>query len=155
MPKPTTKTQSKLREPIVIDGDNPHYEFFCSADRYKETIQFLMLLGHGEMLDNLQEKLVAMSKATETSSKKSSFTLKVLCLPDVGARRQLKYEIKTSIPEEDTSDTTAWVTPQHQFVQSDPRQLEMDLKVVGQITREIKDAGATVRVIKDAAGSGS
>lgn len=127
-------------EPLIIQPDNPHFTFYANADRYKETIQFLILCGHGEMLDNLAETVKEMSRATEHSAKKSSFTLKVELSPDVGSRRTLTYDIKSKIPKEDTSETTVWVTDQHQFVEGDPSQLQLNLKVVGSIERQLKEA---------------
>lgn len=100
------------------------------ASRHYEIVNLLALLGHGEALDCLQEDIRDAEKAVSEVGKAAEVSLKIKIAPNGNGKRILTYETKVKKPVLPSSSTYAFVTPQGQFVENDPEQGELALKVV-------------------------
>jgi hypothetical protein len=117
-PTPSNETDDKSILPLEL------------AHRHHEIVNNLSLLGHGEFLDTLSEARLELETAISETGKGGELNIKIKVMPDGHNKRVIGFEIKMKKPAVATRNTYVFTTQQGQYVENDPEQRQLDLKVV-------------------------
>lgn len=113
-----TQTSTSTKETTMIRKD-----LFTSV---------LTALRFGSAQDELSEKLNECVQACQNTGKAAEITLKIKIKPEGDGQYFLEDDIKTKIPSLPKQKTLMFGTPEGNLQRNDPRQAEMDLKVVAE-----------------------
>ena len=91
---------------------------------------FLARLEGGDFMMEVNEKIREVAAASYNFTKKGKITLELEFKPSGARKMDIKAKIKASIPQEERSPTTTFVTPDGQLPVHDPDQQVMPLRVV-------------------------
>lgn len=106
---------------------------------YLQTIENIY---QGNLVDELNEQLTELVKACELTLKQGSITLeiKIKAQGNTG-QMEIKPAVKTKIPQHERGTAIMFATPEHNLTLQDPRQGNLNLKVLEKTQQKIKKIG--------------
>lgn len=97
----------------------------------------LAALRFGTLNEELTAKLHELTVACTDTQRAGVLTLKLGLRPGKGGQIEVFDDVTITKPKEDRGSSIMFVTPEHNLVREDPRQMKLGLKAVDMETGEL------------------
>lgn len=110
---------------------------------YRPFHDTLSKLRHGQLNDELGQKLAELTSRCQDTGRAGAITLTITLKPGKAGQIEVYDDVKVKQPKDERGSTILWSTPDGNLQREDPRQLQIEaLRAVPTDTTELRHVGA-------------
>ncbi len=135
----------RLTKPTGKTDHHTHASTHPHMTKREEAQTNLGLIGHGELLDEVQGAFLDGEKALAETGKAYELTIKIKVALASGRKRVVTHEVKTKLPKAGGTATYIFVNDAGQLMETDPDQKLLPLQVVDKPKAPLQQAAGSAK----------